>query len=123
MYINLKNTVTSNIFLKISSLIIGYLGWSIISNAYHATMWITVPICFYNTSNLTIEAPETIFLELKGTRSQLRSIDKEKLSVFIDAKTLIQGPNACQITTSKLFLPPSIKIHNYIPINPVITVA
>lgn len=118
----LKQAITSTFFLKATSLIIGFLLWSIISNSCTTHTWITVPVCFYNKTNELFSAPATVLVELKAKRSFLRQLDRKNLAVHINAHTLQKGPNTIQLSSDLLFLPPSISIGEIIPHNILITV-
>ncbi len=118
----LKQAVTSTFFLKATSLIIGFLLWSIISDACTGHTWVTVPLCFYNKKNLSITSPENLLVQLKAKRSFLKHLDTRTLAAHIDAQTLHVGPNTVHITEDLLFLPSTITIQDIIPHNILITV-
>ncbi len=118
---HLKRALTSTIFLKATSLIIGFLFWAIISDTFQTHIWVKVPLAVYNISEKKIDAPETILVELQGRRSHVRHVDTHTLAVHIDGHSLKPGPNAVDITHDLLFLPASITIGEIIPSNIVIT--
>lgn len=121
MYINIKNALLSNIFLKSSSIIIGYLFWLLISDAYITNIWVEVPLCFYNNDqNIAIEAPEKIYVQLKGKRSRLYNLDKKSLAIHINAQDLKPALNSCKLTADHLFLPSGIILSDYCPGNLII---
>ncbi len=118
----IKQAVTSTFFLKAISLIIGFLLWSIISDACTSHTWVTVPVCFYNKKNRLLNSPDQLLVELTAKRSFLRHLDKRALAIHIDAQTLKPGPNAVLITDDLMFLPSTITIKDIIPHNVLITV-
>jgi hypothetical protein len=123
MYISVKNTLTSNICLKAAALIIGYALWSIIGETFPTTRWFSVPVYFYNIEQTRgLKAPETLWVQLKGKRSFLNFIDKEKLGIHIDAHDLKPGLNTLNLTAEHLLLPPALALSHYIPHNIIITV-
>ena len=118
----LKQAVSTTFFLKATSLIIGFLLCSIISDGLTTNQWVTVPLCFYNKKNRSLSSPETLRVQLRAKRSFLRHLDKRNLAVHIDAQTLNLGPNVVQITDDLLFLPTTIAITDMAPHNVLITV-
>lgn len=115
MNISSKPIVTSTIFLKATSLIIGFLFWSLLSDSFTASTWVTVPVCFYNATNQKIACEETIKVELKGKRAHLRNIKTEALAVHIDAQQFRAGPHSIMVTSEQLLLPPTIAVGETIP--------
>lgn len=115
MNTTLKRSFISKIFLKAAALILGFLFWSIMSDSFIATRWVTVPVCFYNIKRETLKAPETILVELRGKRAHLKHLDSTSIAVHIDAQTLNTGVNTLQVDTRALLLPPSIAVGDTIP--------
>lgn len=115
MNISTKPLFTSTIFLKAASLIIGFLFWSLLSDSFTATRWITVPVCFYNTQNQKISCDETIKVELKGKRLHLKNLNANVLALHIDAQNLQSGPQSLMVTADHLLLPHTITVGETIP--------
>ncbi len=115
MNVKVKHAVTSTIFLKAVSLVIGFLFWSILSESFTAYKWVTIPVAFYNKGNELIESTEKISVELRGKRSHLKNLDSSALSLHIDAQTLKPGPNTIEVTPDQLFLPATIAVGETIP--------
>ncbi len=119
---NLQESFKSTILLKAVALIIGFLFWSTLRDSFTATKWLQVPVCFYNRTSQQIEAPEMIWVELKGRRAHLRTLDIASLAVHIDMLTLHAGPNMIQVTADSLFLPTTIAVGDIVPHNILVTV-
>lgn len=118
MALIINELLTKNIILKCTSLILGILLWCYISALFKTTLWVEVPISFYNQpEESTIQAPETVFLQLSGYRNNLRHINSHDLAIHIDATHLHEGKNPLIIHTHNLFLPDSISVVNYSPLN------
>lgn len=119
MRISLQRTLLNKNFLRISSLLIGFLLWSIMSTLHHSKITVRVPVCFYNNENVTElwDAPESLIVTLKGNKSDLRAINVAELAVHIDAKKLTNQKNNLNITNQNLFLPEQVKLVNYSPMN------
>ncbi|MDR3550695.1 MAG: hypothetical protein P4L31_04735 [Candidatus Babeliales bacterium] len=120
MKISLKNHLMSNIVLKTISLLLGYAVWSILTTSHIATRWVDIPLAFYGDTTNNIEAPEMITVALQAKRTDLRAIDTKTLAAHINATQLHVGPNLISLDNKTLFLPDSIKLVHYSPINLVI---
>lgn len=111
-----RTALTSPIFLKASSLILGFLLWSSVSELFTRSLWVAVPLSFYNNKEgRKISSPETINVELSGKRSHIKHIDKNTLALHIDAQSLHLGDNHLTITREQLLMPPSIAVATVIP--------
>lgn len=102
---------------KVCALCIGVCLWSIISTLHNDTVTVTIPVVFHNTkAEQKINAPETITVAIKGTRSDLKSIDYKKLAVHLDQqKVLAEG--GVVIQADNLLLPNTVKVVHYTPMN------
>lgn len=118
MAIRLKKLFFDNKILKINSLLIAFVLWSIISESFTINKSYKVPLIFYNSKdNIIINAPESIKIELKSKKSILFDLNKNNLAVYIDSKELSNGNNQYIITEKNLFLSPAIKLVDYEPRN------
>lgn len=116
-HMQVRNAFKSTLFLKAISLIIGLLFWTLMSDSFTTSRWVTIPVCFYNRASETIEAPETIKVELRGRRSHLRHLQVQTLALHIDAQTLKPGTTTVQLTPDQLSLPATITLGEIIPHN------
>lgn len=115
---HLIHALKKNITLKIFSLIIGSSLWVMLSSLYTATIWIDIPLSFYNQHDtITLNGPETISVQLSGNRQHLRTLNKDMLAIHLDAQALHEGKNHIIINKNNLFLPESICVVNYSPSN------
>lgn len=116
MVISPKKILNNNAPLKVFSLVLGYMVWSIFSSGNTTTIQKEVPLCFYNIpENYLINAPETIHITLAGTRAHLYSLNIQALAIHLDARTMQQGSNPIHLTKDTLFLPDSLKLVHYTP--------
>ncbi|MBA3954021.1 hypothetical protein H0X48_01760 [Candidatus Dependentiae bacterium] len=116
MNISIKAALVSTRFLKVSALIIGYSLWSFVGEAFPATLWLSVPLCFYNqTATIKIDAPEKLWVKLHGKRSYLHRLDNHTLAAHINAQELHVGPQNYTITAKSLLLPSTITVSETIP--------
>ncbi len=112
---SVHSTVTSPIFLKATSLILGFMLWSTVSNLFTQSIWVTIPLCYYNKESKTITGPETIAIELTAKRTHIRHIQKDTLAAHIDAESLHPGANRLAITRDHLLMPQGITVTTVIP--------
>ncbi len=118
-----RTALTSPIFLKASSLILGFLLWSSVCELFTRSLWVAVPISFYNNKDARkISSPETINIELSGKRSHIKHVDKKNLALHVDAQSLHMGDNHLAVTREQLLMPPSISVATVIPQKVVIRV-
>ena len=116
-----KKTAWRSTPLKLVSLMLGYTFWYIFSHAHNTTLWIQVPLCFYNLPDHTsIQAPEQVSIKVQGKRSLLRAMDFDQLAIHVNASKLKQGKNVLAFNQESLFLPESINLLHYSPSNPIV---
>lgn len=121
MHISIHRALDSRIFLKVSSLIIAYLLWSIIGESFSTTRWYQIPIVFYNIEeNIKLTAPEYIWIQMKSKRSILSNIDTDNLALHINAQELKTGPNNVTVNEETLLLSANICVSNFIPQNVIV---
>ena len=124
MRISLQKTLANKHSLRINSILIGFLLWSILGSMHSTTITVQVPLCFYdgqqNTVTLT-DAPEFITITLKGARSDLRAIDFNNLAVHVDTENFKKNKNGIILTNKNLFLPKQVKLVHYSPMNLMLT--
>ena len=119
----LQTTLRSRIFLKATSLVLGFFLWTIIGDLFIHRKWLTVPVCFYNTSSKNIKAPESVMVELEGKRSHLKHIQDDTLALHIDAERLFDGSHHISITQEQLLLPSTVTVTTVIPQSIIVHIA
>lgn len=118
MILNLKKTLLNNAVLKAVSLIFGYTLWFVLSNAYTTSVWLEVPVCFYDTpEHVIVDAPETVKINLVGKRTDLRNLDMQHLAVHINGTRLKTGHQQLTVNHETLLLPHTINILHTKPSN------
>lgn len=115
MLISKKQHLLNTLSLSVLSLILGYALWQAMSQPYKLEAEFSVPLSFYNTESLTVESPETITIRLQGTRKDLYKT-AVNLAIHYDAMHLEQGTHTLKITSGNLFLPESVLLLHYLPI-------
>jgi hypothetical protein len=112
-----KKLLLSSMPLKLISLFLGYSVWYICSINQIITISLTVPLCFTSPEHYIIDAPEKIIVTLQGKRSAMYGIDERSLAAHTDITDLLPGKHALSISRDNLFLPDTITIVDYKPIN------
>ncbi len=120
MRISLAGFISSSL-LKVSSGILGFLLWSLMSGSRYHEVTLTVPICLYNMPDQALNQapvlePEQITVTLGGTRSHLQDLMHEELGLHINYATLTIGQTLVQPTQHQLLLPADIKLVSYKPL-------
>jgi len=120
MHIRQQNILLNNLVLKLISLILGYIIWSIVSQTHTTTSHLTIPLFFYNIQQHTnIAAPEIVTIQLQGSKKVLHALSNKQLAAHIDAQTLKAGKNLVHLSKSMLFLPGKVELLDTTP-SPVI---
>lgn len=118
MNLSLQNILLNRHSLRMSSLLIGFLLWSALSNVQYDHITVTIPLCVYGeqTEVITYKLPETISVTLKAKKNSLRAIDFTTLAAHVDAQEIIMHKNIT-VTNKHLLLPDSIAVACYKPLN------
>lgn len=109
MFTNVQQTLLNNLFLKTTSLIIASLLWMLLSVDHKTSVTLTIPVLFYHTENLIIEAPETISVKISGLRKDFYRLARP-LALHIDGNALKEGTQSLSVESSLLFLPETITL-------------
>ena len=118
MRLHLKTIILDNAPLKIISLILGFTLWYIFSQGQTISVWLDVPISFYDIpEHMIIHCPETIAINITGKRVDLLHLSRQHMATHINAQNLPQGISNITITPNLLFLPNSVKLLHYNPSN------
>jgi hypothetical protein len=117
MQLNLRHLLLNNTTLKISSVIIGCLLWSILNESYRAHLTLAIPVYFYNVpEQLSLSAAEQLCVTLAAKPADIRNLDQEDLAAHIDAQEFTHGDNAVNVTAQNLLLPAQVSLVKYKPI-------
>lgn len=118
MKISLQKTLLNKHSLRMSSVLIGFLLWSVLSNSHYDSRTVTVPLCLYGEQKegVNAELPETITVTLQGKKSSLRAIDYTTLAAHVDYKEITTHKHL-KITSRHLLLPSLVSITSYCPLN------
>ena len=116
MYHALKRALTTNIALKIVSIVLGYALWNIVSQQQTIVISREALLYFYNIpQSYHVNAPETVTISLEGKKKYLKLLSSEQLAIHINGQELHIGEQPLIMNEKKLFLPEIIKLVNYSP--------
>lgn len=107
---------TNRLAQKISAVVIAFFFWSELTVLHQQTTTINAPLCFFNQEQISLDAPETVTITLRGKKADLAQLHYSDLAVHIDAAKLQKGKNGIVITNKDIFLPESISVVHYYPL-------
>lgn len=108
----------ANHLLKCTAIILSVLCWLYINYNKEVTCSVQVPLLFDHTETKnSLHAPETVTLQVRGTRSALYALDKDSAAIHIDARDLQNGEYPLVVSRDTIFLPDSVSMVNYMPCN------
>lgn len=122
MKLTFKNLLETNLALKIVSFMFGLSFWIIFSAQFADTITVDVPLCFYGTTRTITHAPETLRVALSGKRTDLYALDFNALALHINTDSLAVGEQVLEPSAPALFLPSTVKLVHWSPLNPLVTV-
>ncbi|MBP7854836.1 hypothetical protein KAZ82_02735 [Candidatus Babeliales bacterium] len=102
-------------FTKFSAIFIAYLIWYFIASFQWITYSFDIPVCFYQTHNHFIQAPETIRITITGPRKYMPYLNKKSLAYNIDLSSYQSGEHQIILEESNLFLPEPLKLIELYP--------
>ncbi len=108
--------------LKCCALIFGYTLWHTISEPYKIETMLEVPLSFYNTNTITVQAPESVRIKVYASRKQLFKA-AQSAAIHYDASLLQQGTQVITLASGHIFLPESVSLLHSIPTKIKVTVA
>jgi len=108
----------NNIGFKVLAPIMGYGFWYMLSYNQVISVWLTIPISFYNIpQHVTLDTVETVSINIAARRSHLYSLDTRYFFIHIDAQHFHPGTNYFTMTTNQVLLPRTITLLQYKPAN------
>lgn len=114
---NLKQAqLTNNLTIKVVSLILGFLIWSVLSEKQMARVERNLPICFYNEpENLEIKTQNSIKVKISGLRKDLWT--NESNAIHIDASFINKEKKdyVYDIEPEHIFLRQGVNLISYKP--------
>ena len=102
-------------FTKLAALVLGYCIWFFASTQQWVVREYTVPLCFYQTDQRVIQAPESVTLKISGPRSEMFHLNHLDLAMHVDATGYSDGDHEILLNGSNLFLPETLKLVELIP--------
>lgn len=118
-----KNTLLSNLTIKIFSVLMGFYLWTFFGGIFYQSKSITVPVCLYNIPHhkeIKV-SPEYISVQIQGKRTDLKHC--YDIAFHLNAATLADGEHRLAPHEEDLFLPKTVSMLNYKPQTITVTVA
>lgn len=110
-----KNSLLSNLTIKIFSVFMGFYLWSFLGGIYWHTKSVRVPVCLYNipTNKQIMVKPEYVSVQIQGKRADLKQCSD--IAFHLNAATLAEGEHKLAPHEEDLFLPKTVSMVNYKP--------
>lgn len=106
-------------FTKIASFFIGYMLWAFIAQFQFTMTSQSIPICFYQNSdqsiNRTIIAPDLVMISISGNRKDIYEFNSAESAIHVDISKYSDGDHEIQLSQENLFLPDSLKLIHLVP--------
>ncbi len=102
-------------FTRCAAIFFGYTIWFFSSNFCFVHKKITIPICFYQTTDRIIQAPELVTIQIYGPRHQLHHLNSSELAMHVDVSNFKDGNHEILLSSANLFLPETLKLVELIP--------
>ena len=112
--------ITGNAPLKITSLIVAFAFWNVLTQKIDVQRTIDVPICLYNSNDVQFDTPNSVRLTLRGNQSIMRNLDQETIALHINAHKLSSDINWIAVTDADLFVPEGVSMIHCNP--PILTI-
>lgn len=106
----IKESLTSNKILKLVSLALGFITWSLVWNHQPSNSWLEVPVCFYNipAGMKVVANQEKMSIQVRGKLADINECSN--LALHIDASNFKPGQQCIHPAPELLFLPSSVKL-------------
>jgi hypothetical protein len=106
----IKESLVNNKILKLVSLALGFITWSLVWNHQPSCNWIEVPVCFYNipTQMKVTANQEKMKIQVQGKLADINQCNN--LALHIDARNFEPGQRCIYPDSELLFLPSSVKL-------------
>lgn len=107
----IKQSLMSNLTLKVCSFILGCWFWFLLSGSHSVSITTEIPVYFYGSlENKDIKAPQRISIDLQCNRSQSYTLDTQQLAAHINADNFTAGSSSILITSEHIFLPRGVTL-------------
>jgi YbbR domain-containing protein len=113
----IRNFFTTNIWLKLASLILAIALWFFVISNSRSGIIMDVPIKFINIPPAleVVEAPKTVSVGIEGWERLLENLKQESISVVIDLSKSKTGKNFFSLSEENIKLPKTLLITSISP--------
>ncbi len=113
----IKDFFTTNIWLKLTSLILAIILWFFVILSGRANMTIDIPVNFVNLPSKleVVDFPETISVSIEGQERILKDLKKSNVNAVIDLSNVKTGKSFFTISRDNIELPTMLTITNIDP--------
>ncbi len=113
----IKEFFTTNIWLKLASLVIAVILWFFVILSGRSEKTIDIPVNFVNlpTKLEVVDFPETVRISIEGQESMLKDLKKNNVNAVIDLSEVKTGKSFITITRENIALPQMLTIKNIEP--------
>ncbi len=113
----IKDFFTTNIWLKLTSLILAILMWFFVILSGRSDVTIDIPVNFINLpSKLEIvDFPQTVSVSIEGQERMFKDLNKSNINAVIDLSDAKTGKSFFTITRDNIALPKMLTIRNIDP--------
>jgi len=113
----IKDFFTTNIWLKLTSLILAIILWIFVILSGRADVTIDIPVNFINLPSKleVVDFPETISVSIEGQERILKTLKKSNLNALIDLSDAKTGKSFFTISRDNIELPKMMVITNIDP--------
>lgn len=106
----IREFITKNIGLKISSLVVAVLLWFFVILSGRVEISMDIPVTFVNVPPKleVFDAPDTVSVDIKGQERILRSLKKNEVSAVIDLRDAKAGRAFFTLSKNNIRLPKNL---------------
>jgi YbbR domain-containing protein len=113
----IKDFFTTNIWLKLTSLILAIILWFFVILSGRADVTVDIPVNFINLPSKleVVDFPETISVSIEGQERMLKNLKKSNINALIDLSEAKTGKSFFTISRDNIELPKMLVITNIDP--------
>ncbi len=112
-----KDFVTTNIWLKLSSLVIAIILWFFVILSGRSDVTIDIPVNFINLPPKleVVDFPQTVSISIEGQERMFKDLKKSNINAVIDLSEAKTGKSFFTISSDNIELPQMMTITNIDP--------
>lgn len=113
----IKDFFTTNIWLKLTSLVLAILLWFFVILSGRSDVTIDIPVNFINLPPKLeiVDFPQTVSISIEGQERMFKDLNKSNINAIIDLSDAKTGKSFFTITRDNIELPKMLTIRNIDP--------